>query len=111
MNRIQEIEKQLVKSNNNITSLEFQVKNNSHISSWLKYYFIETKKVENLFCLGSPLAVFLALRGVRPAAVGTQDHILPKNLCKHLFNIFHPSDPVVSSTFKFNLFTDFFFKG
>jgi hypothetical protein len=40
------------------------------------------------------LAVFLCLRGVRPAAVGTQDHILPKHICKNLFNIFHPSDPV-----------------
>ncbi|XP_026147152.1 phospholipase DDHD1-like isoform X1 [Carassius auratus] len=51
-------------------------------------------KVENFFCMGSPLAVFLALRGVRPGTNGTQDHILPKSICQRLFNIFHPTDPV-----------------
>ncbi|KAJ8308504.1 hypothetical protein KUTeg_013378 [Tegillarca granosa] len=35
------------------------------------------KPIENLFCLGSPLAVFLALRGIRPKGKGTIDHILP----------------------------------
>ncbi|CAG5136440.1 unnamed protein product, partial [Candidula unifasciata] len=50
--------------------------------------------VENLFSIGSPLAVFLALRGVRPQGIGSQDHIIPTSLCKRLFNIFHPSDPV-----------------
>jgi hypothetical protein len=42
-NRMQEIELSLVKSNKSITTLEF--------------------RSENLFILGSPLAVFLALRG------------------------------------------------
>uniref|UniRef100_A0AAY4CQ62 DDHD domain-containing protein n=1 Tax=Denticeps clupeoides TaxID=299321 RepID=A0AAY4CQ62_9TELE len=51
-------------------------------------------KVENFFCMGSPLAVFLALRGIRPGANGTQDHFLPKSICRRLFNIFHPTDPV-----------------
>ncbi|XP_059369133.1 phospholipase DDHD1b [Carassius carassius] len=51
-------------------------------------------KVENFFCMGSPLAVFLALRGVRPGTNGTQDNILPKSICQRLFNIFHPTDPV-----------------
>ncbi|XP_030200815.1 phospholipase DDHD1b isoform X1 [Gadus morhua] len=51
-------------------------------------------KVENFFCMGSPLAVFLALRGIRPGILGTQDHILPKSICQRLFNIFHPTDPV-----------------
>lgn len=51
-------------------------------------------QVENLFCLGSPLGVFLALRGVRPQGKGTIDHILPKGSCKRLFNIYHPADPV-----------------
>ncbi|KAL4630375.1 phospholipase DDHD1 [Arapaima gigas] len=51
-------------------------------------------KVENFFCMGSPLAVFLALRGIRPGNNGTQDHILPKSICQRLFNIFHPTDPV-----------------
>lgn len=73
-NRIQEIESNLVKSNNNILPLPFQT--------------------ENFFSLGSPLGVFLAMRGVRPAGTGTQEHILPKHLCKNLFNIFHPSDPI-----------------
>ncbi|XP_053553571.1 phospholipase DDHD1 isoform X2 [Bombina bombina] len=51
-------------------------------------------KVENFFCMGSPLAVFLALRGIRPENSGSQDHILPKDICNRLFNMFHPTDPV-----------------
>lgn len=51
-------------------------------------------KIENLFCLGSPLGVFLALRGIRPQAKGTLDHIIPKDSFKRLFNIYHPADPV-----------------
>lgn len=46
--------------------------------------------------MGSPLAVFLALRGIRPGNSGSQDHILPKTICNRLLNIFHPTDPVVS---------------
>lgn len=34
--------------------------------------------------------------GVRPAGVGSQEHILPKHICKRMFNIFHPSDPIVT---------------
>lgn len=73
-NRIQEIESNLMESNNNIKPLGFQV--------------------ENFFCLGSPLSVFLAMRGVRPAGTANQEHILPRHLCKNLYNIFHPSDPI-----------------
>nr|XP_056707107.1 phospholipase DDHD1 [Euleptes europaea] len=51
-------------------------------------------KVENFFCMGSPLAVFLALRGIRPGNSGSQDRILPRTLCNRLLNIFHPTDPV-----------------
>lgn len=51
-------------------------------------------KVENFFCMGSPLAVFLALRGIRPGSSGSQDHILPREICNRLLNIFHPTDPV-----------------
>ncbi|XP_070705695.1 phospholipase DDHD1b [Pempheris klunzingeri] len=51
-------------------------------------------QVENFFCMGSPLAVFLALRGIRPGNNVVQDHILPTSICKRLFNIFHPTDPV-----------------
>ncbi|CAL8285370.1 unnamed protein product [Lota lota] len=51
-------------------------------------------KVENFFCMGSPLAVFLALRGIRPGASVQQDHILPTSICRRLFNVFHPTDPV-----------------
>uniref|UniRef100_A0A4W3I3Z6 DDHD domain containing 1a n=1 Tax=Callorhinchus milii TaxID=7868 RepID=A0A4W3I3Z6_CALMI len=57
------------------------------------FYFLSFQ-VENFFCMGSPLAVFLALRGIRPQSSNTQDHILPKSICKRLFNIFHPTDPV-----------------
>ncbi|XP_033106666.1 phospholipase DDHD1-like isoform X2 [Anneissia japonica] len=51
-------------------------------------------KVENLFCVGSPLSVFLGMRGIRPHGNGSIDHILPHGACKRLFNIYHPSDPV-----------------
>ncbi|XP_034015244.1 phospholipase DDHD1 isoform X2 [Thalassophryne amazonica] len=51
-------------------------------------------KVENFFCMGSPLAVFLALRGIRPGTSGHQDHIMPTSICNRLFNVFHPTDPV-----------------
>lgn len=44
--------------------------------------------------MGSPLAVFLALRGIRPGNSGSQDHILPREICNRLLNIFHPTDPV-----------------
>ncbi|XP_049941476.1 phospholipase DDHD1-like isoform X1 [Schistocerca serialis cubense] len=46
-------------------------------------------QIDNLFCLGSPLSVFLALRFREP-----EDHVLPPSLCRRLYNIFHPSDPV-----------------
>ncbi|XP_063958052.1 phospholipase DDHD1-like [Lytechinus pictus] len=51
-------------------------------------------KVENYFCVGSPLAVFLALRGVRPQGNGSISHIIPKAVCSRLFNLYYPSDPV-----------------
>lgn len=72
--KLEDVEKKLIKASNNTGLLAF--------------------KPENFFLLGSPLAVFLALRGVRPAGLGSQDHILPKKICKKLFNIFHPSDPI-----------------
>lgn len=50
-------------------------------------------KVENLFCVGSPLAALLALRGIRPQD-DVEDHVLPKSVCKRLMNIYHPADPV-----------------
>lgn len=53
-------------------------------------------QVENFFCMGSPLAVFLALRGIRPGTSCQQDHIMPTTICRRLFNVFHPTDPVVS---------------
>uniref|UniRef100_T1JGN6 DDHD domain-containing protein n=1 Tax=Strigamia maritima TaxID=126957 RepID=T1JGN6_STRMM len=49
--------------------------------------------VENFFCLGSPLAVFLALRGFRPETEPLES-IVPRHLVKKMFNIYHPSDPV-----------------
>uniref|UniRef100_A0A2C9K0T3 DDHD domain-containing protein n=1 Tax=Biomphalaria glabrata TaxID=6526 RepID=A0A2C9K0T3_BIOGL len=77
-NKVQELEEMMksirARQRKNIKSLPFQI--------------------ENLFCIGSPLAVFLALRGIRPHGTGSTDNILPTSLCKHIFNIFHPSDPV-----------------
>ncbi|RNA34157.1 Phospholipase [Brachionus plicatilis] len=72
--KLEDVEKKMIKANNSTGLLAF--------------------KPQNFFLLGSPIAVFLALRGVRPAGLGSQDHILPKNICKKLFNIFHPSDPI-----------------
>ncbi|XP_076641510.1 phospholipase DDHD1 isoform X2 [Halictus rubicundus] len=47
--------------------------------------------IENLFCLGSPLSVFLALRTRSPS---NRTDVMPQGLCKRFYNIFHWSDPV-----------------
>ncbi|XP_039302029.1 phospholipase DDHD1 isoform X2 [Solenopsis invicta] len=47
--------------------------------------------IENLFCLGSPLSVFLALRTRAPS---NRLDVMPQGLCKRFYNIFHWSDPV-----------------
>ncbi|XP_051153543.1 phospholipase DDHD1-like isoform X3 [Leptopilina boulardi] len=47
--------------------------------------------IENLFCLGSPLSVFLALRTRAPS---NRLEVMPEKLCKRFYNIFHWSDPV-----------------
>ncbi|KAJ4444723.1 hypothetical protein ANN_06520 [Periplaneta americana] len=51
-------------------------------------------KIDNLFCMGSPLSVFLALRLRDPQAPGHVETILPPSLCNNFYNVFHPSDPV-----------------
>eukprot|EP00106_Octopus_bimaculoides_P013488 XP_014780930.1 PREDICTED: phospholipase DDHD1-like [Octopus bimaculoides] len=53
-------------------------------------------RVENLFCLGSPLAVFLTLRGVPLHGCDNngQPNVIPSHLCHRLFNIYHPADPI-----------------
>lgn len=51
-------------------------------------------RIENFFCLGSPLSVFLSLRWRDPSNQEYHDHILPRSLCKYLYNIYHPCDPV-----------------
>lgn len=45
-------------------------------------------KVDHLFCLGSPIGLFLNVRGLRLGL----DFQLPT--CRRVFNIFHPYDPV-----------------
>ncbi|CAH8831050.1 unnamed protein product [Trichobilharzia szidati] len=50
--------------------------------------------LENFFCLGSPLGVYLVLRGIRPGPYQNQDTILPRKICSRIFNIYHPADPV-----------------
>jgi len=47
--------------------------------------------VNNFFLLGSPLGVFLSLRGER-IHPNNQVGVFPK--CSQLFNVFHPYDPV-----------------
>merc|ERR1719354_1299525 len=49
-------------------------------------------KVDTWFSMGSPLAIFLAIRG--HVADGSVGKILPSN-CKRIYNIYHPTDPVV----------------
>ncbi|XP_071441965.1 phospholipase DDHD1-like isoform X2 [Hetaerina americana] len=51
-------------------------------------------EIDNFFCLGSPLAVFLALRWKDPRETACHSEIIPPSLCHRLFNIYHPSDPV-----------------
>lgn len=36
---------------------------------------------------------------MRPQGRGSMDHLLPKRVCQRLFNIYYPSDPVVSFLF------------
>lgn len=48
-------------------------------------------QIENLFCLGSPLSVFLALR---TPSLSSKTDVMPQDLCKRFYNIFHWSDPV-----------------
>jgi len=58
-------------------------------------------QIDNLFCLGSPLSVFLALRMRNPQAPGHVETILPPCLCNRFYNVFHPSDPVA---YRYELF-------
>ncbi|KAF0314096.1 Phospholipase DDHD1 [Amphibalanus amphitrite] len=46
-------------------------------------------KIDNLFCLGSPLAVFLTMR-----SQSWGPHVVPSTLCRRFFNVFYPHDPV-----------------
>ena len=47
-----------------------------------------------MFNIGSPLGVFLVMRGIRPRD-DIEQHIMPTSVCKRIFNIYDPSDPVV----------------
>ncbi|XP_050444035.1 phospholipase DDHD1-like [Adelges cooleyi] len=49
-------------------------------------------ELENFFCLGSPLAVFLALRETKD--FHDNENIFPLWLAKRVYNIYHPTDPV-----------------
>uniref|UniRef100_A0A5K3F392 DDHD domain-containing protein n=2 Tax=Mesocestoides corti TaxID=53468 RepID=A0A5K3F392_MESCO len=51
-------------------------------------------RLQNLFCMGSPLAVYLTLRGIRPGQTGCPDAVMPRSKCPHIYNVFHPADPV-----------------
>lgn len=50
-------------------------------------------KVENVFNIGSPLGVFLVMRGVRPRQ-DLEQHLLPTSVCKRTLNIYDPADPI-----------------
>ena len=38
--------------------------------------------------------MFLTLRWRDPTNQDYHDHILPRSLCKYLYNVYHPCDPV-----------------
>ena len=61
---------------------------------------ITISQVENVFNIGSPLGVFLVMRGVRPRE-DMEQHLLPKSVCKRTHNIYDPSDPIVSFNLSF----------
>eukprot|EP00794_Sanderia_malayensis_P017824 gene17824-19605_t len=50
-------------------------------------------KIENAFNIGSPLGVFLVLKGIRPRE-DLEQHILPYSVCSNYFNIYDPADPI-----------------
>nr|XP_002129187.1 phospholipase DDHD1-like [Ciona intestinalis] len=51
--------------------------------------------VDSLFCIGSPLAMFLCLRGKLPQKnLSDVTQLIPTSLCRRFYNIFHPADPV-----------------
>ncbi|CDS36238.1 phospholipase DDHD1 [Echinococcus multilocularis] len=71
-----------------------QLKDFAHRSSDNCQSLVFASRLENLFCMGSPLAVYLTLRGVQPGQTGATDTIMPRSKCSYIYNIFHPSDPV-----------------
>ena len=62
----------------------------------LLFFVVVCKQLDSFFCVGSPLAVFLVMRGFRAQGTGSISQIIPKSICKQIFNIYHPADPVVS---------------
>ncbi|XP_076812132.1 phospholipase DDHD1-like [Clavelina lepadiformis] len=51
--------------------------------------------IDTMFSIGSPLGVFLCLRGYRPEnGSGAHNDIIPVSSCRRIFNVFHPADPV-----------------
>eukprot|EP00112_Aurelia_sp_Birch-Aquarium-sp1_P003732 Seg142.1 transcript_id=Seg142.1/GoldUCD/mRNA.D3Y31 product="Phospholipase DDHD1" protein_id=Seg142.1/GoldUCD/D3Y31 len=50
-------------------------------------------KIENVFNIGSPLGVFLVLKGIR-ARDDVEQNILPSSVCSRYFNIYDPADPI-----------------
>nr|CAB3236623.1 phospholipase DDHD1-like [Phallusia mammillata] len=52
-------------------------------------------KPDMLFCVGSPLGMFLCLRGYHPKnfAENAQNLVDP-SICRKMYNIYHPADPV-----------------
>eukprot|EP01121_Diplochlamys_sp_Union-15-3_P001212 TRINITY_DN11075_c0_g1_i1.p1 TRINITY_DN11075_c0_g1~~TRINITY_DN11075_c0_g1_i1.p1 ORF type:complete len:205 (-),score=28.20 TRINITY_DN11075_c0_g1_i1:38-652(-) len=47
-----------------------------------------TFEIDNLFIVGSPIAMFLSIRGTKPS----HEHALPH--CRSVYNVFHPYDPI-----------------
>ncbi|XP_062519329.1 uncharacterized protein LOC134194412 [Corticium candelabrum] len=54
--------------------------------------------VENFFAIGSPLSLFLSMRGAdsekKMSRLEDNPFCLPETVCRKMFNIYHPSDPI-----------------
>ncbi|XP_065655078.1 phospholipase DDHD1 isoform X3 [Hydra vulgaris] len=83
----------LYKARLEVSNLEYQLAANDNENKLSDKFYSLCFKVENVFNIGSPLAVFLIMRGIRPQS-DVEQHILPTSVCKRLFNIYDPADPL-----------------
>ncbi|VDD75046.1 unnamed protein product [Mesocestoides corti] len=78
----------------NVTTVVERSQNLANHKAALAIPCFSILQLQNLFCMGSPLAVYLTLRGIRPGQTGCPDAVMPRSKCPHIYNVFHPADPV-----------------